>query len=46
MENFVGAPDTPIYEMLRSGRMEYGHWLLIKKPQHAASTLDFFQRHH
>lgn len=31
MANFVGAPDTPIYDMLRTGRMEYGHWLLRKE---------------
>ena len=32
MANFVGAPDTPIYDMLRTGRMEYGNWLLRKQP--------------
>jgi ubiquinone/menaquinone biosynthesis C-methylase UbiE len=41
MANFVGAPDTPMFDMLRTGRMEYRHWLLRKRLDDSASSSDF-----
>jgi len=42
MTNFVGAPDTPLFDMLRTGRMEYRYWLLRKRPSSDASPTHSF----
>jgi len=39
--NFVGAPDTPMFDMLRTGRMEYRHWLLRKRFDNNAPASNF-----
>jgi hypothetical protein len=41
MTNFVGVPDTPMFEMLRTGRMKYHYWLLRKRRNDDAPPANF-----